>query len=74
MISIKIRAIGSSSGVILPKEILNRLRLQEGDEVFLIETQNGYELTPYNAEFAQQMKAAEKGMQLYRNALRELAR
>ena len=62
MISLKIRAVGSSAGVILPRDLLNRLHLQEGDELFLVETPNGYELTPYNAEFAEQMKAAEKGM------------
>jgi putative addiction module antidote len=74
MISLKVRAVGSSAGVIFTKEILKRLQVQEGDQIFLIETPTGYELTPYSEEFSEQMKSAEKGMRLYRNALRELAR
>jgi putative addiction module antidote len=69
-----LRKIGSSTGVILPKAELDRLHLQEGDELYLIETPNGLELTPYDPEFDAQMKSAEKVLKKYRNTLRELAK
>jgi len=69
-----LRKIGTSTGVILPKAELDRLHLQEGDELYLIETPNGLELTPYDPEFEAQMKGAQKVLKKYRNTLRELAR
>ena len=74
MIEAKITAIGNSLGLILSKDVLARLKLEKGDKVFLIETPNGYELTPYDPEFERQMKVAGKVMKKYRNALRELAK
>ena len=73
MLSLKIMAIGSSCGVILPKDVLQRFHLKEGDEIFLLETPHGYELTPYNPEFHRQIEIVEKGMKRYKNALRELS-
>ena len=70
----KVTTIGSSAGVVLPKEALARLRVKKGDRLFLVETPNGYELVPYDPEFRQQMEAAEEGMHRYRNALRQLAK
>jgi len=69
-----LRKIGTSTGVILPKAELDRLHLQEGDQLYLIETPNGLELTPYDPEFEAQMKSAEKVLKKYRNTLRELAK
>ena len=69
-----LRKIGTSTGVILPKAELDRLHLQEGDELHLIETPNGLELTPYDPEFEAQMTSAEKVLKKYRNTLRELAK
>ena len=69
-----LRKIGSSTGVILPKAELDRLHLQEGDDLYLIETPNGLELTPYDPEFEAQMKSAENVLRKYRNTLRELAK
>jgi putative addiction module antidote len=74
MIEAKITAIGNSLGLILSKDVLARLKLEKGDKVFLIETPNGYELTPYDPEFELQIKVAGKVMKKYRNALRELAK
>ena len=74
MVKLKIRAIGTSAGVILPKEALKHLGVNEGDELFLVETPNGYEVTPYDPEFEKQIEIAEQGMSLYKNALRELAK
>ena len=66
--------IGNSTGVILPKEVVARLKIKKGDSVYLTETADGYTLSPYDPEFEAQMKAAREGMAKYRNALRELAK
>jgi putative addiction module antidote len=66
--------IGNSTGVILPKEVAARLKVKQGDSVFLTETPEGYTVTPYDPEFEDQMNAARRGMAQYRNALRELAK
>jgi hypothetical protein len=50
------------------------LHLNKGDEVFLIETDDGFRITPYNPDFAEQMKVARSVMARYRNALRQLAK
>ena len=70
---LKLTTIGNSVGIILPKEILERLRVQKGDSLYVIETKQGIELTPYNPEFAAQMEAAERVMREDRDALRRLA-
>ncbi|MCA1626081.1 MAG: AbrB/MazE/SpoVT family DNA-binding domain-containing protein [Acidobacteria bacterium] len=71
--TLKIVTVGNSVGVILSKEILEKLRVQKGDSIFVIETSQGIELTPYNPEFATQMKIAEQVMSEDRDALRKLA-
>lgn len=71
---ITLRKVGSSTGLILPKAALERLHLQEGDDLYLVETPNGLELTPYDPEFDTQMQSARKVLKKYRNTLRELAR
>lgn len=70
----KLRAVGNSTGVVLPKEVLAELNLAQGDRVFLVKTESGYQLSPYDAALAAQLEAAELGMRQYRNALRELAK
>lgn len=74
MTKLKVTAIGNSAGVVLPKEVLARLKLDKGDTVYLTESPDGYRLTPYNPEFEQQMDTARKIMKRRRAALRELAR
>ena len=74
MVKLKIRAVGSSAGVILPKEALAHLGVQEGDELYLVESPDGYQVTPYDPEFERQIESARKGMDAYRNTLRELAK
>jgi putative addiction module antidote len=66
--------IGNSTGVILPKEAVARLKVKKGDSVFLTETPDGYSISPYDPEFEAQMTAARRGMSKYRNALHELAK
>jgi len=74
MHTLKLRKIGSSVGVILPKELLETLRLQEGDQVFADAGQDALRITPYDPEFDAAMKAFEKTRRKYRNALRELGK
>jgi putative addiction module antidote len=73
MTSLKLTTIGNSTGVVLPKEILQRLRVDRGDVLYVIETPQGIELTPYNPEFAGQMEVAERVMREDRDVLRKLA-
>lgn len=71
--SLRITTVGSSAGVILPKELLRKLRVEKGDTLYAVETPNGIELTPYDPEFAAQLEAAERVMREDRDALRKLA-
>ena len=71
--SLKITTVGSSAGVVLPKELLARLHVAKGDRLFVIETASGIELTPYDPDVAVQMKAAERVMREDRDILRKLA-
>jgi putative addiction module antidote len=74
MASLKVMQVGNSLGVILPREIVERLKLAKGDEVAVVETPNGIELTPYDPDFDRKLEAAKKVTKRYRNALRELAK
>lgn len=74
MVKVKVRRIGSSAGVILPKDALARLGVNEGDELYLVETPGGFEVTPFDPQFAEQLESAQKGMNAYKNTLRELAK
>lgn len=71
--ALKVREIGDSLGVILPRSILEDLNAEEGDELFAIQTSDGVQLTPYDPEFAESMEDAREFMRSHRNAFRELA-
>lgn len=71
--TVTLRAIGNSTGVILPRDLLTKLRLNEGDQVYITETPDGFMLRGYNPEFAAQMTVAEQIMREDRDALRKLA-
>ncbi|NNE57106.1 MAG: AbrB/MazE/SpoVT family DNA-binding domain-containing protein [Hellea sp.] len=73
MSELKLRKIGNSVGVILSKEILAKLRVDNGDMLYVAETANGIELSPFNPEFSQQMGAAEDIMRSNRDVLKKLA-
>ena len=70
---VKLRAIGNSTGVVLPKELLEKLRVGQGDELMVLETPEGITLTSYDPEFARQMDVAERVMREDRDLLRKLA-
>jgi len=72
MTTLKLTTVGSSTGVVLPKEILERLRVKKGDTLYVLETPDGIELTAYNPEFASQMEAAEQVMREDRDVLKRL--
>jgi putative addiction module antidote len=74
MFALKLTQIGNSVGVILPKEVLSRLRVEKGDVVYVTESPDGYRITPHSDEFEAQMKAARKVMKERRAVLRELAK
>ena len=74
MFSLKLIKIGNSLGLILPKEVLARLKPAKGDEIFITEAPEGYRITPHNPAFEAQMKAARNIMKRRRAVLRELAK
>lgn len=75
VVELKLRKIGNSLGVVMPKETLARLNATEGDTLFLTETTDrGFRLTATDPNFAETMAVAEKITRRYRNALRELAK
>ena len=74
MHALKLTQIGNSIGVILPKEVLARLKLSKGDLLHVTDTPDGVRLTPHDPTFEVQMTAARALMRKRRNVLRELAK
>lgn len=72
--TLKVRKIGNSLGVVLPKDVLAKLNVGEGDELSVSETPDGVALERNDAELQEQIEAARRAMKRYRNALRELAK
>ena len=70
----KLRAIGNSVGIVLPKELLVKLGVDKGDSVFAIETPDGVRLTTADPDFEAQMATARKLMKRWRGVLHELAK
>jgi putative addiction module antidote len=74
MTTLKLTAIGTSTGVIIPKEMLARMNLSKGDVLYAVEAPDGsYRLTPYDPLFAKKMEKADDIMRRYRNTLHVLA-
>jgi putative addiction module antidote len=75
MVQLKIRKFGNSLGIVLPKEVIQRLRTADGEHIFLIEAGDGdYRLTPYDPAFEKKMAKAEEIMNRYRNTMHALAK
>lgn len=70
--TLKLTQVGNSTGVVLPREILEKLRVERGDVLSVVETPDGIELTPYDPDFASQMEIAERVMREDRDVLRLL--
>ena len=72
--ALKVRKVGNSSGLILPKSLLEEMGVEEGDELFAVREADGsLRLTPYDPEFAEAVEVAREFMDSHRNAFRELA-
>ena len=71
---LKITAVGNSAGVILPKELLSRMRVTKGDALYATELPDGVKLTPFDPELADQMDVAERVMRKRRTLLNKLAK
>jgi putative addiction module antidote len=71
---IKLQRAGGSTSANLPKAMLERHHLDTGDRAFVVDTEDGILITPYDPTFARAMEIAERGAKKYRNALRELAK
>jgi putative addiction module antidote len=71
---LKITAVGNSAGVILPRELLARLRVDKGDSLYATELPDGVKLTPFDPELADQMEVAERVMRKRRTLLNKLAK
>lgn len=72
MTRLKITTVGNSAGIVLPKEMLAKLRVEKGDTLLATETPNGIELSAYDSELEQQMEVAETVMRDFRDTLRLL--
>lgn len=71
----KVRRIGNSLGIVLPKEAVQAMKVKEGTEIYLTEAPEcSLSMTPERPGFEEMMDVAEQGMQTYRNALRQLAK
>lgn len=75
MVELKVRRFGDSLGVVLPKEVINRLHTKDGEPLFLTEAPDGsYRLTPYDPDFEKKMAKAEDIIGRYRNTLHTLSK
>jgi putative addiction module antidote len=75
MVALKIRKVGNSLGLVLPKEVISRLRTGEGEDVFLLEGPNNtYRITSFDPAFEKKMEKAEEIIARYRNTLHVLAK
>jgi putative addiction module antidote len=71
--AVKITTIGNSVGIVLPKEVLNRLHVEKGDMLYVTDSPEGVTLSPYNAALAQKLEAFEHVMRENRDVLKKLA-
>ncbi|MEO8130926.1 MAG: AbrB/MazE/SpoVT family DNA-binding domain-containing protein [Bryobacteraceae bacterium] len=75
MVELKVRKFGNSLGVVLPKDVINRLNTKDGEPLFLVEAPDGgYKLTPYDPAFEKKMAKAEDIISRYRNTLHVLSK
>lgn len=72
-ITVKITTVGNSVGIVLPKEVLNRLHVEKGDSLFLTEAPDGFRISPYDAAFARKLDALQQVMRENRDVLKKLA-
>lgn len=71
---LKLRKVGNSVALIVPKEVRQNMGVKEGDFVYLTKVPEGYRMSPYDPEFSKQMELARKIQSRHRDALHELAK
>lgn len=74
MLKTAVRRVGNSLGITLPKTIVDNYHLNEGDELHLVETDEGVVLTPFSPKFAKWAKSYERANKKYKNTLKALAK
>lgn len=74
MTLLKLTKVGTSTGTIIPKEMLARMKVEKGDTLFAIETKEGYLITPYDPAIAEQLEAGREFMKDYRETFKALAK
>lgn len=74
MTTLKLTAVGTSTGVVIPKEMLNRMKVERGDALHVVETPEGYLITPYDPSIATQLDAGREFMKEYRDTFKALAK
>jgi putative addiction module antidote len=72
--ALKLTAIGTSTGAVIPKEMLARLKVGKGDTLYAIETAEGYLITPYDPAIEEQLRAGQEFMKEYRDTFKALAK
>jgi putative addiction module antidote len=72
--SLKITQVGNSLGVVLPKELLAKLRVGKGDTVFVTETPEGVTLTPFDPTFDEQVALGREFMNEFKDTFHALAK
>lgn len=74
MTTLKLTKIGTSTGAVLPKEMLTRMKVEKGDTLYAIETTEGYLITPYDPAIADEIDAGREFMKEYRDTFKALAK
>lgn len=72
--TLKLTAVGTSTGLVIPKEMLNRMKVERGDVLHVVETPEGYLITPYDPKVASQLEAGREFMKEYRDTFKALAK
>lgn len=74
MVTLKLTKVGTSTGLVVPKEMLQRLKVEKGDALYAIETADGYLLTPYDPAIEEQLRLGQEFMKEYRETFKALAK
>lgn len=74
MTKLKLTSIGTSTGAVIPKEMLSKLKVKKGDVLYAVETADGFLLTPYDPDIEDQLEAGREFMKKYRDAFKALAK
>ena len=74
MKKVKLRKVGNSYGFTVPRELLDKYNLKEGEELYVVESRDGFKLSPYNPDFELWAASLDRTNEKFKNALKELAR